>query len=184
LGISTYVIREEAASGILEAKLLGNYNVVLLLFARLLSGVIVCIVVQLFIIIVSVFLGVMQPSYFLKYCLTLIIYIPSFLGMFGMGLLLGGATLIYKNIGQCIFLIQTALLLVTNVLGMQSQISFFIIPYSIGIDIARRLFLSTSLLSWELFYYFFINIVWFTVGFKIFDILLKKNKQYGYFNSY
>jgi ABC-2 type transport system permease protein len=184
LGISNSIIQEESASGMLEAKLLSRSSVTLLLFSRLISSMVVCIVAQLFVVIVSILLGIMETSYFSKYCIDLVVYTPSIFGMFGMGLLFGGATLIYKNIGQFIFLIQTGLLLITNVFGMQSQIPHYMIPYSIGMDIARRLFLDITVMPGEWLYYFFLNIIWLMIGVKVFGLLLKKNKKYGYFNAY
>lgn len=184
LGISAIHISGEALSGLLEVKLLSKVNVTLLFFARLISSIVVCLFAQVFVILISIIFGILQLEHILKYCVSLVIYIPSLIGMFGMGLIFGGITIKHKNIGQFMFLVQTGLLAITNVFGMQSQVILYIIPYTLGMDIARRFMVNVhiSAVSWIL--YIGINIIWLILGYTIFNFLLKQNKKRGYFNAY
>lgn len=132
LGISAGVIKSEAISGTLEMKILGKVPVIFLLFARLLAGIIIGIIslfVVVFVAVLLCWISISDGIYFIK---AFFIYLPSLLGMFGIGLIIGSIVLKEKNIGQFLFIIQTALLFVSNIFGINSSKIINIVPYIYG----------------------------------------------------
>lgn len=124
---------------------------------------------------------------FSKLCLIIlsfVICIPSVCGMFGMGLFLGGITFIEKRIGQFVFIIQMIILFASNVLYPTNSFISKILPFSLGIDIMRAIYLNRSITIWEVAVYLAVNAIWFIVGAVFMTELLKKQKKRGVMDNY
>lgn len=184
LGISANVIKNEALSGTLEAKLLTRVPCVLLLFARLLAGILVSMSSLAAVIAVVLITKLMPVSYLLRFLCSLLLYFPSLLGMFGIGLLFGGLALKEKSIGQFLFMIQAALLFISNIFSINDNIFGYIIPHIFGIGLARNYFVSGSILIGEFMFYLLLNILWLIVGSLFFNLILSLNKKFGFFSAY
>lgn len=110
--------------------------------------------------------------------------LPCLAGMYGMGLLAGAVGLHAKKTGSLIFLIQTALLFVTNTLTPFAAGPLFLIPFCPGIDIARSLYLygSASAGAWAAL--LCVNFVWLLLGNAVFSLCLKRERKYGAWDTY
>lgn len=121
---------------------------------------------------------------FFTVIITYFVSLPSIVGMFGIGLIVGGIALIEKNLGQFVYIIQTGILLISNAVIPTETFISRLLPFSYGIDIVRNLYMGNG---WDIkiiFRYFMLNIIWIIMGTRIFNHLLKKEKRFGAFNSY
>lgn len=183
-GQSAGIVEGESLTGMLEIKLTSTSSIVALFLARLLANILVCVLIQIVVVIAALTAGILTWGNVSYYVLAMLLYIPSLLGMFGMGLLFGGFALRVKQLGQLILLVQMAFLLFANILNMTSNIVYGLIPYSMGMELARSLFSQSSISLGEMMGYIFINISWLIIGTIVFYALLRKNKKTGYFHSY
>lgn len=184
LGVSANVISEEAKNGTLEAKLLGKTPCVYLLFSRLMAGILIGVVSLAAVVCTAVLIGWLPINQLIFLVQALFIYIPSLLGMFGMGLIFGGITLKEKSIGQFLFMIQTALLFLSNIISVNDNLVSKAIPYIYGIGLARNLFLGREVEALQILFYVLLNFVWLTIGILFFNFILDKNRKYGFFSAY
>lgn len=184
IGCTATGIRSDALRGILEMRMQSKFPVPLLLGAQLIVSILFeCIT----------FVGV-----FIFSCLTLdtnfsdisVIFVafllcaPSVLGSFGIGLILGGVTLIEKSVGQFLFLIQTALLFISNSLSPTRGLYGYILPFTYGVEMTRNIYLGQMNSVLSIFAYLLINLIWLSVGIVVFNLLLQKVRKRASFTSY
>ncbi|MBS1479363.1 MAG: ABC transporter permease [Christensenellaceae bacterium] len=184
LGDSTNVISNEATAGTLETKLLSSVPVPALLFARLLSGLLYSVVSMACVLIIAGIFGWLKSVEPIRLACALLIYLPSIFGMFGIGLILGGLSLNHKRVGQLTFIIQTGMLLLTDVISANFPISNYIVPYATGMDIARNFYMHSAIEPVRIVLYFAINAVWFVIGYTAFSKLLSATKRRGSLANY
>ena len=106
------------------------------------------------------------------------------IGMFGIGLILGGLSLKEKNIGQFVSIISAILLFLSNTLIVNLPNIIYIIPFTSGIDLIRKLY-SKSFFDTNLF---IINLivcgVWFIIGVLTFEYFLNIERARGNFDTF
>ena len=184
LGTAANVISEEAATGTLETKLLGAAPTPLLLLARLLSGLLYAVVSMVCISTIAGIFGWFHGADAVRLLPSLLIYIPSIFGMFGIGLILGGVALAHKQVGQLTFIIQTAMLLLTDVLSANFPVSNYIVPYGVGMDIARNCYMHNAIEPGSAVFYIGMNAIWFIAGYMVFNKFLYATKRHGTLANY
>jgi len=184
LGVCANVISIEAGTGTLEIKLLGKIPVTFLLFARLLAGILFGIVSLFFVVLLAILFKWLPLNELFLFFRSMLIYVPSLLGMFGIGLLFGGITLKEKNIGQFLLMVQTGLLFISNIFSVNDSFLLNIIPYLFGTKISRNLFLNNTIEVKDMFFYLIINLSWLIFGVIFFNLMLKWNKKKGFFSAY
>lgn len=105
-------------------------------------------------------------------------------GMYGMGLIAGAVSLRAKKTGSLIFLIQTALLFVTNTLTPSAPGPLFLIPFCPGIHIARSLYLygDASTTVWTAL--LAVNLAWLLLGNAVFLLCMNRKRRCGAWDTY
>ena len=161
LGYCTGTLQGEMERGIFEMRLHG----ILLAAAALLTG------------------SSPADGGFLFFSL-LLLFLPCLAGMYGMGLIAGAVSLRAKKTGSLIFLIQTALLFVTNTLTPTAPGPLFLIPFCSGIDIARRLYLYGYASAGAWAGYLLINLAWCLLGNAVFGLCMRRERRTGAWDTY
>ena len=184
LGFSSSTIKCEADKGILELKLQSKFNIIFIMFIQLFSYMVYSILSILGIFLFMIIIGNTSIHELKMIFLSYIYCIPSVIGMFGMGLIIGGIALIQKSVGQFTYIIQTALLFISNALSPTRPAIIYILPFSYGIDITRNKYLGGPVEIRHIIMYIAVNLLWLLVGTLIFNICLKHIKRCGSFDTY
>lgn len=183
LGWSAANIRNETVLGTFELKMQSKFPISLMLFFQMLTYVIMSFVVLsiMFIIFILVVGGNIIEVLYIP--LSYLVAFPAVLGMYGIGLIIGGISLREKQTGNLTFILQSALIFVSDFINVKSRI-FNIIPFNAGIKIMRNLYLGNPVEPTLVADYILINIFWLIFGLAIFKVFLKKERKNGSFDSY
>ena len=184
LGYCTGTLQGEMERGIFEMRLQSRYPLTLLLFCRLLASTLLHFLVYGVLLSAAALLTGSSPADGGFLIFSLLLFLPCLAGMYGMGLIAGAVSLRAKKTGSLIFLIQTALLFVTNTLTPTAPGPLFLIPFCSGIDIARRLYLYgyASADAWA--GYLLINLAWCLLGNAVFVLCMKRERKTGAWDTY
>lgn len=183
LGWSSYSVRNETASGTFELKMQSKFPVELMLFIEMLTYVFFSFVSLAIIFMASVLFFGGDFSEVLYILLSYVVALPAVIGMFGIGLILGGISLREKQIGNLVFILQTALVFVSDFVGVKSR-AFNAIPFNAGIKIVRNIYLNQEVGFSLVLDYFFVNVLWLIIGVLIFKFFLARERKNGAFDSY
>ena len=115
---------------------------------------------------------------------TIVVAIPSIFGAYGMGMILGGLTLIEKNIGQFVYLVQLILLFLSNALSPTRGAYSYLLPFTGGVEIIRNIYLGESVKAEVVCGYVLINIVWIIIGVLVFNCIMKVVRKKGVFSGF
>lgn len=184
LGFTSSTIESAASKGYLEMKLQSKFSPIFLFLIELMVYMIFSLVSFIAIILITFIIGNVTIYDLCKLLVSYIYIIPSVLGMFGIGLIIGGITLIQKKVSNIIFIIQSLLLLVSNTLSPERATANAIIPFSLGIDIARKLYLNIGVSLFECLEYIGVNFIWLAIGSVIFNKCLGYAREYLSFDTY
>lgn len=184
LGFSSSSIKSDVNRGILELELQSKFNVIFLMLINLFTYMVYSILSVLGIFIFMMLFGGTGIDDLRMIFVSYIYSIPSVIGMFGIGLIIGAVTLIEKSVGQFVFIIQTALLFISNALSPSRPDLIYVLPFSYGIDITRNQYLGVAVDSKCVIMYIAVNLFWLLIGTKIFNITLKRIKKSGTFDTY
>lgn len=185
LGKSSSSIQSDSSIGILENKIQSKYPITLLMFIE--TMVVVALnFVFILILILGTFLFVEIPLSkllvtFIECCLLVL---PAVIGMFGLGLIFSGISLVEKSIGQFIMIFQALLLFVANVTGPIEHSAQYITPYAFGVDLMRSLFSGQDFSIVTFILYLAVNLFWLLIGIGIFNFFLKKERLLGSFDTF
>lgn len=183
-GYSSATIISDSRSGILELKIQGvvPYYIYVLcsVFVTLLESIIILFIVM----IISLVGNLISFSSVGFIVLTVIFSIPSVLGMFGLGLILGGFALKEKSIGGFVSIISGVLLFLSNTFVLDLPKIIYILPFTSVIDFMRNLYSNSRIDTGLLAIYVLNALFWFITGIYIFNILLKKERVLGSFDNY
>lgn len=110
----------------------------------------------------------------------------TLIGMYGMGLILGGLSLIAKRINQLTLLIQILLLFITDTLTKTSSSSAIscIIPLTVGNDIARKSVSNIAISYNEWLILILVSILWLMVGSVVFGMSSRYARKNGLLGTY
>ena len=116
--------------------------------------------------------------------LSILLSIPSILGMYGIGLILGGISVKQKRLGSVVMIIQTGMLIVSNALSPTRNAVVGLIPFSLGIEIVRDVYMGQYVNPVTVIAYLLVNALWLLIGEVYFTKALKYERQYGAFDNY
>lgn len=184
LSYSSSIIVGDAKSGMLEVKLQGIIPYPVLSFFSVLVSIIESIIVLFFACLISLVIGYIEFTHIPFILLSIVLTIPSIIGMYGVGLILAGFALKEKSIGQFVSIVSAILLFLSNTLILNLPNYIYIIPFTSGIDISRNLFSTGVFDSYLFIIYICVCLLWLVVGILIFNILLKKERTQGSFDSF
>jgi ABC-2 type transport system permease protein len=183
LGWSANNIRGQMTSGTFELKMQSQFPVELMLFIEMLTYLLVSFIsLTCFFIIFLLIIGggILQIVYI---PLTYLVAFPGVLGMFGIGLILGGVSLREKNIGNLVFILQTAMIFVSDFIDVRRR-GFNIIPFNAAIKIMRSVYLSRPVHYTHILDYLLVNIAWVLIGIFVFRSFLATERKKGAFDTY
>lgn len=184
LGFSTSIISSESSEGVLEVKMQSTYDIVLLLFMKLLVCIISNLVIfTVLIIIFPLFASISIQDIFF-FLLIAILNIPSIVGMFGIGLIISSFIVKEKKGSNLVLIIQALLIFVSNVTRPLQSSIIQLIPFGVGIEISRNLYSGISVSIQQILTYIFLNIVWLILGVLLFNRSLDRVKKIGTFDTY
>lgn len=181
--LNVSIVQDELMKGTLELKIQSNFPLYLLLFFRIMVKIVfrlgTLIGVVLFTIIVSGFTMSEIPDFLI----TLLVMIPSLLGMSGIGLFIGGISIKVKNVGQFTIIVQTLLLFMSNAASPTTFRVSYLLPFTYGIDISRSLFMHQADPP-SIVLYLVLNCVWMIAGILFFSKCVDTERKVGSFDTY
>ena len=184
LGFSTSIITSEASEGVLEVKVQSVYNIIFLYFIKLLVSLISNFLIFISLIAILPLFAEISLYDILYFLLIVIINIPSIIGMYGIGLMISSFTIKEKKGSNLVLIIQSLLIFISNVTRPLQMSVILLIPYSLGIELSRKLYSGISVLPYEIILYIFINIIWLVVGMYLFNRSLENTRRVGSFDTY
>ncbi len=101
------------------------------------------------------------------------------IGMYGIGLAIGGFAVYYKQISSIVFIIQLLLLFSTDVLTKSSMPLFKFIPLTFCIDLIRKLTSGAHISSYEYLLYTFICFIFCFLGIILLNFMIRCAKRKG-----
>lgn len=184
LGFSSALIRNSYTTGTLELKIQSKVSPIFLIFTNVMISLLTSLAILGIVLIISYFQLDLSGNDILKILPSFVVVIPSVIGMFGVGLTLGGITLKEKNIGQFIMIFQGVLLFVSNSVAPSSNKIINILPFPLGTDIARLIYLNKPVPLITVSNYLLVNSGWLILGVLIFNFMLRSERIKGSFDTY
>lgn len=182
---STQTIESDSKAGILEMELQSKFP---LWFLGLVRSLVANLITFAYLLIVGVITALVSAEPLVSIVeiifWVMLISCISNLGMFGLGLIFGAGSLVFKSVGQWSTLLQGAILIVANVAVPYTSSIQSIIPFGSGIEIVRNLFLHQNVTLGAVLIYLVVNAVYFGVGLCIFKIALKHERKSGSFERF
>lgn len=184
LGYSSSVISSDAKTGMLEVRLQSILPYGVLTFIPVLLTILESTILLFIVCLLSVIIGFIDFGSIPFVFLSILMTIPAIIGMHGIGLILGGWTLKEKNIGQFVSIISGILLFASNTFIINLPNYIYIIPFTSGIDLCRKLY-SSHIFDFELLIiYLSICVCWLIIGSLIFNHFLKQERLLGSFDNF
>ena len=171
-------IYREISTGTFYQKINSVLPIQVLVLGKLLSSIVTqCVVAAILVAYAYLFWGV---SIYINAYIIAVIFI-CLVGMYGIGLLLGGFYIYFKKAGSLTMIIQMALLFTSNILTDNNPIGsyFRFLPLSQCVDFIRRISVGMVIGLSELIMYLLSCIVTFAVGYIAVNLFIKKAKKDG-----
>ena len=171
-------ITSELQRGTLFFKLNCKLPLQILYIGDLVSAVFV----QTFIIIV--YSLVTHIVFGVQYYITGEIFFSLFvctIGMYGIGLIIAGLSIYFKRIGSLTFLVQLCLLFITDTVPTISAITNVssVLPLTMCNAVIKNNFIENSPANNSLIYLCILSVVWFIIGYIIFELFIILAKRRG-----
>ncbi len=182
LTVITNGIRTEAIKGSLEQKFMAIVPFWWLLFGDTLSSILISLSeIVVIMLIAGLFL---HTPFFFSFSIVPPLLV-SFIGMYGIFLIIGALTLQKKKIGQLVLIIQVLLLFISNVFTMV-ELPWYssILPLGLGNHIVRLVFLHLEVPVATVLFHIFTSAMWFVIGVLIFRHSIAIVRQKGTIGHY
>ena len=176
-------IEAEAARGTLEQKLTSIIPIYFLMIGKFLASILLEVIEVSLILIVSVLVFSVGITINFQ---SIVILLITLAGMYGIGLILGGLTLKFKNISRIINIFQTLLLFVSDTLMIISD-EFSIlnaIPLTKGNDLIRRVLVGQVVPMSDYLTLILFSMAWLVIGIVVFNYFKKLSRIDGLLSSY
>lgn len=183
-GYASSVIIGDSRSGMLEVKVQGIVPYYINILCSVFVTIIESIIILCIVLLISLLKNLIDISNIGLILVTVVFSIPSILGMFGVGLILGGMALKEKSIGEFVSIISAIFLFLSNTFVLNLPNIIYIIPFTSGIDFMRTFYIHSQFDIKLLIIYFVVSIIWFISGIIIFNKLLKKERMLGAFDTF
>jgi ABC-2 type transport system permease protein len=175
-------ISAEASRGTLEQKFTSIVPVYVLILGQFISSLLIEFIEIAVIILASIF--IFKINLIINFE-SILLFIITLIGMYGIGLIFGGLTLKFKKIGQVIFITQILLLFISNTItNAVDNIFINLIPLTFGNDLIRKSISGQVIDSKQYILFLLISIVWLGIGIIVFKYFIKLSKKDGLINSY
>ncbi|MEW8973512.1 MAG: hypothetical protein AB2375_04885 [Tissierellaceae bacterium] len=184
LGLSSSAISNGLREGTLEMKTQGNYSLTVIYFIDTITRALYSLIIIAILIFITMIISEVNSSDLLSLIKIIPIMLPSIVGMFGIGLVMSGFTLMERNISQVILLIQGSILILSTTTNPSINLFNKIIPFVKGVDISRNIYLNLIVNLKDVFYYLFINFLWVVFGHIIFNNMIKRVRYKGSFTKF
>lgn len=183
-GYASSVVIGDSRTGMLEVKVQGIVPYYINVLSSVLVTLMESIIILYLVILISFLRNLIDVSSIGFILITVLLSIPSVLGMFGIGLILGGLALKEKSIGQFVSIISAIFLFLSNTFVLNLPNIIYVIPFTSGIDFIRKLY-SYSQFDVSLLIIYLVNSTfWFVLGIFIFNKLLRKERMFGSFDNH
>jgi ABC-2 type transport system permease protein len=173
----TNSISSELIHGTMYKKLSSKFPLQYLFFGLFVSSILLeTITIAVVVVVSNNFWGI-NMSFYLRYIFVLII---GTLGMYGIGLIVAGIAIYFKRTGSIVFLIQTALLFITDTVPTNAAILRFtsMIPLTRCNDVLKQMMIGQQYTS-KLPGLISSSIIWLVIGSLTFEIMLLFAKKRG-----
>lgn len=185
MGISTVSanITNELTTGTLEQKMMTNIPIYILLIGQMLPAFIIQAgEISVIVILSNIFFNTNISFNFTSICILII----TIIGMYGIGLIFGGISLVKKKIGKVIYIFQILLLFISNTISYISDTILInkILPLTIGNDLIRKSILGMHINMNEYAILILVSLGWLLLGIFIFRYFENKSKIDGVLNYY
>ena len=178
LGWSSINIRSQSLSGTLELKMQSKYPLELMIFIEMLTYLIFSCISLTLIYTLFIFTEVNNVGDIKFVLLSYLIAFPGVIGMYGIGLILGGISLRQKEVGNLVFILQTLLFFLSDINSVRSGV-FNLIPFNAGIKIIRYMYLGKPIEYSLPIIYILANLAWILIGIFVFRKLLDRERIDG-----
>lgn len=178
LSVSSSCISSESMRGTLEQKFMSIVPMYVLIAGEFLANILVQLIEISIIVLISHF--ILGVKFYFEFSIIIILLI-TLTGMYGIGLTIAGISIREKKINGLVFIIQTMLLFVSDVIT--STDSKFVvnkfIPLTLGNDLARKSISKIDILFLDWMQLIFVSFIWLAVGIFVFNYFLKVSKKEG-----
>lgn len=170
-------LQSELTHGTLYKKVSSKYLLQYLFGGLYVSSVLLETITIVIVVIVSRIVWGINFSFHIEFLLPIIL---ESLGMYGIGLIVAGIAIYFKRTGTIVFLIQTALLFVTDTVPTNVAILSVthLIPLTRCNEILRQIAVGGEYTG-MLLGLCMVSFVWLVIGSIFFDIMLKQAKRRG-----
>ncbi len=168
-------INFEAKNGTLQYFINSIYPMEWTLFTQFISSQVINLVVILFLIIVAKFIFMIPLSFSIHMLLPLVLCL---VGMFGMGLIIAGISVLVKKVSALILFLQLFLLFITDTIPTSKQLLIITkyIPLTLTNNILRKIVVNQHYDS-ELKLLILSSFIFLIIGIVVFRFFLKKAKD-------
>lgn len=177
-------IKSDALRGLLETKMQSIFPLPMLILAQMLVGIVVELIAFCGVFLISwITIGVQLRGLYMV-VLTFFVAIPSLCGAYGIGMVLGGLTLIEKSIGQFVYIIQVLLLFLSNTLSPTAGWYCYLLPFTKGVEMMRNIYLRKGVSGIDIIQYLGVNLLWLLLGVIMFRVFMKAVRKKGIFSGF
>ena len=171
-------IKHELMSGTFYHKMKAKVPISVLYIGKLLAALLMQIITIVSLLAISFFLFKIKIDFNPFIVLNLMV---CMIGMYGLGLIVAGFAVIYKQINSLVFIIELILLFVSDVLTKNDSLQFLvnIIPLSYCNDLSRKSISNTPILPFDLLKYIILCSVLLVIGIFVFNSMLKSARKKG-----
>lgn len=185
MDISTQTIESDSRAGILETEIQSRFPLWFLIMVRSwVTNLITFGYLLIISLITAIVIGQSVLSLLNVILLVMLLAFVSNLGMFGIGLIFGAGSLIFKSIGQWATLLQGIILIFANVAIPYTSWIQAVLPFGLGIEIVRSLYLQRSVEWITVLTYIIINVIFWGIGLMIFNTALQHERKHGSFERF
>lgn len=170
-------VSSELSKGTFYRKMHSKYPLAVLYLGDLIAS----FVIQIFVIVCLLIIAKVFWNVSITFSFTIIIaLIINLLGMYGIGLIVGGLSVRYKRIGAIVLLIQLGMLFITDTIPTSSSLLAVtkVIPLTACNEVIRTC-LSNQTDAQSLVMLLLTSIIWIFIGTAVFYISINRAKKIG-----
>lgn len=170
-------VSSELSKGTFYRKMHSKYPLAVLYLGDLIAS----FVIQIFVIVCLLIIAKVFWNVSITFSFTIIIaLIINLLGMYGIGLIVGGLSVRYKRIGAIVLLIQLGMLFITDTIPTSSSLLAVtkVIPLTACNEVIRTC-LSNHTDAQSLVMLLLTSIIWIFIGTAVFYISINRAKKIG-----
>lgn len=170
-------ISSELSKGTFYRKMHSKYPLVILYLGDLIASFVTQIVVIAGLLIIAKVFWNVSISFSFTIVIALII---NLLGMYGIGLIVGGLSVLYKRIGAIVLLIQLGMLFITDTIPISQSLLAVtkVIPLTSCNEVIRTC-LSNNVDTYSFVMLLLSSAIWIIIGGIVFYMSIRKAKRRG-----